>query len=213
MKLLLSTACFPPVEYFVFLMRHKMAWIDCYETYPKQTWRNRYLIIGGNGPCSLSVPVEKPFGNTTKTIDIVISKHAPWQQNHWKTIYSAYRNAPFFIYYCDLVEDLILKTHEEKLVNLNKKVIDALITELEIPVTIAYTEHFVAEAHDYLDMRFCISPKSRDQKNCPPVEYKPYYQVFEDRHGFVPNPGILDLIFNLGPDAVTYLEEAAEGLE
>jgi hypothetical protein len=207
--LLLATACFPPVEYFVLLVRHRKATIDLHETYPKQTWRNRYLIVSGNGPVNLSVPVEKIHGNHTKTKDILISSHSNWHQNHWKTIYSSYRNAPFFVYYCDLVEQLILHNLEGSLSSFNRKVLDSLVSELGLSVEIDYTEEFVKDSTAWLDMRFGISPKNKVDNRNPSITLASYYQVFQDRHGFIPNASILDLIFNLGPDTGEYLEKVA----
>jgi hypothetical protein len=205
--LLLATACFPPVEYFVLLARHRKATIDLHETYPKQTWRNRYLIVSGNGPVNLSVPIEKKYGNHSKTKDILISSHSNWHQNHWKTIYSSYRNAPFFVYYCDLVEQLILDNHEESLCRFNSRVLDSLISEFKLPIEIDYTKEFVKDSTGWLDMRFVLSPKNKVDNHNPPITLSPYYQVFQDRHGFIPNASILDLIFNLGPDTREYLEK------
>jgi hypothetical protein len=207
--LLLSTACLPPIEYFILLARHRKATIDLHETYPKQTWRNRYLIVSGNGPVNLSVPVEKIHGNHTKTIDILISNHSNWQQNHWKTIYSSYRNAPFFVYYCDLVEQLILHNHEESLSAFNNLVLNSLVNELGLSVEIDYTKEFVTDSTGWLDMRFVLSPKNKVENTGTSIKLDPYYQVFQDRHGFIPNASILDLIFNLGPDTGEYLEKMA----
>jgi len=203
--LLLSTAYFPPVEYFVYLMHHQKVTVDLHETYPKQTWRNRCLITGGNGSVVLSVPVHKPNGNNTRTRDVTISDHYPWRQNHWKTIHSAYRNAPYFIYYADLAEKLILQDKSELLADLNRNILDTMVEEFGLTAAIGYSDSFIRETSGCLDLRFSISPKARDRQSIPELIFEPYYQVFEGRWGFVPNTSILDLIFNLGPDATDYL--------
>jgi hypothetical protein len=203
---LLSTAYFPPVEYFVLLKNASSVQIDLHETYPKQTWRNRCRILTGNGPADLSVPVERPDGNHTSTSKVVISNHCQWAKNHWKSIESAYRNAPFFMFYSDMVEELICGHKEETLAELNVVILKHLCDEIEIQTQVIYTAEFVKDVKENVDARFCISPKAKDQKNIFAYRWKPYYQVFDDRFGFIPNASILDLLFNLGPDAPQYLQ-------
>jgi hypothetical protein len=209
--LLLSTACFPPVEYFAYLVQYGGAIIDLHETYPKQTWRNRYMITGGNGPIDLTVPVEKPLGNQTPTNSIIISNHCQWRQNHWKTICSAYRNAPYFLYYAHLIEDLLLNEKTEKLFELNHKIMHALIEEMHLQVSLEYAVDFIAIDANKNDFRFSLHPKTKNKTSAS--LFPPYYQVFEDRHGFIPNASIIDLLFNLGPDTPQYLAQLGKNLE
>ena len=179
--------------------------MDIHETYPKQTWRNRFTILSGNGPVSLTAPVEKPHGNQTQTHQVVISDHAPWQKGHWASIYSAYRNAPFFLYYSDMVHELIVNDTPKLLWKFNDRILQALFMEWGRAYPIEYTSSFVSVDNQYLDLRFSISPKPRERKGLEVPLFTPYYQVFSDRSGFYPNASILDLLFNLGPDAVDYL--------
>ncbi|TVQ14153.1 MAG: hypothetical protein EA361_08120 [Bacteroidetes bacterium] len=206
-NLILSTAYFPPLEYFVELINAREVVTDIHETYPKQTWRNRCAIVSGNGPVNLSIPVEKPHGNATKTCDIVISKHYPWRINHWRTIHSAYRNAPFFIYYADLIEQLIMDSGPNMLYELNDTILRALLAELQLEASITFSREFVREPEGMKDRRFCISPKQKDRHGYEAPVFQPYYQVFGDRFGFIPNLSIVDLIFNFGPDTALYLKQ------
>ncbi len=208
--ILLSTAYFPPVEYFAYLLSHEKAVIDLHETYPRQTWRNRCRVITGNGEADITVPVEKPLGNHTPTNKVLISDHIQWKKNHWRTLHSAYRNAPYFIYYADLVEDLIYQTETELLLDLNKAILDIFLKELKIPTHIEYSSAFIADTGNNTDLRFAISPKNRDRKLLHPLTYPKYYQIFKDRFGFLANTSILDVLFNLGPDTRDYLENVVE---
>lgn len=210
--LLLSTAYFPPVEYFAYLLAHGKATIDLYETYPRQTWRNRCKLITGNGVADITVPVVKPLGNHTPSNQVLISDHSQWKKNHWRTIHSAYRNAPYFIYYSDLVEDLIYHTQTELLSELNKAILDVFLEELKISTPVEYTSAFISDSSEHIDLRFAISPKDRDRKSLSPLSYPVYYQLFEDRFGFVPNTSILDVLFNLGPDTKSYLESVVDSM-
>ena len=203
--LLLSTAYFPALEYFVRFFKHKKVLIDIHETYPKQTWRNRCRIFTTNGPMDLSIPVERPNGNNSKTAEIIISSHNAWQKIHWRGIESAYRNAPFFIYYRDLVENLIMDVKTTLLLELNKQILGQILKELGIHKSVEYTNSFVINSAGSADYRFSISPKAKDRSNINEMIFEPYYQVFANKFGFQPNLSILDLLFNNGPDTLEYL--------
>jgi hypothetical protein len=208
--LLLSTAYFPPVEYFAYLVAYDKVAVDLHETYTRQTWRNRCRLVTGNGVADITVPVEKPMGNHTPTNRVLISNHIQWKKSHWRTIHSAYRNAPYFIYYSDRIEDLIYHSETEFLSELNKAILDVLMEELAIQKSIKYTEAFITDNKGLTDLRFAISPKARERKSLVSLDYPAYYQVFKDRFGFMPNTSIIDVLFNLGPDTKSYLEKIAE---
>ena len=53
------------------------------------------------------------------------------------------------------------------------------------------------------DFREAIRPKHPLPD--PDFEPKPYYQVYQQKHGFLPNLSILDLLFNMGPEGIFYL--------
>ena len=203
--LLLSTAYFPTLEYFVLFFKYEKVLIDIHETYRKQTWRNRCRILSANGPMDLSIPVERPYGNHTKTADIVISTHNSWQKIHWRSIESAYRNAPFFIYYRDMVENLIMDLETTLLHELNKQILVNILEELGIHKSAESANSFIQDSKGFADFRFSISPKAKDRSTKKDMIFEPYYQVFADKFRFQPNLSILDLLFNIGPDTSEYL--------
>jgi hypothetical protein len=202
---LLSTSYFPSLEYFVNILKYERVFIDIHETYPKQTWRNRCRILSANGPLDLTIPVEKPNGNHTKTAEIIISSHNSWQKNHLRSIESAYRNAPFYMYYKDLVEDLITDNKTSMLFEYNQKVLFDILYEFGIEKYIEFTDSFICDSSGFNDLRFSISPKTKDRRNKKEIIFEPYYQVFAEKYGFQPNLSILDLLFNIGPDTLQYL--------
>lgn len=179
--------------------------IEIFETYPKQTFRNRCNIASSTGNLSLSVPVKRINGNHTITADILIDNSKPWQQIHWRSIVSAYNKSPYFLFYRDLFEP-VYKTKQERLIDLNQSLLDIVLKLLKVNnLKINFNDNYVV-ATECLDFRNAISPKLKQiQKN---QNYFPrYMQVFEDIHGFIPELSIIDLLFNLGPEALPYLTD------
>ncbi len=206
-RLLLATAYLPPLEYFVHMCFYESAVIEVQETWPKQTWRNRCRIMTANGPLDLTIPVSKPYGNQTKTKDILISNHTDWQKNHWKAIISAYQKAPYFVFYQDMLEPYYMNSFPERITTLNYRLLNEFLRELDIKICLIKSRRFDKRPEYDFDLRHSISPKPRHRKNIPDFSFPPYYQVFSEKTGFVPNLSIIDLIFNLGPEAGDYLRK------
>jgi len=199
-SVLLPAAYIGPIHYFALVRQARTVFIESGEHYIKQTWRNRCLILTANGVYPLTIPVIKIHGNHTKIKDILISYREKWQQIHWRAISSAYRNSPFFLFYADELEK-ILFSKEEKLLDLNLRLTDALLKMMKISVALSVTEQYeTCLADDVLDLRNQFT--SGKQLTYP---FPPYMQVFDERFGFVPGLSIIDLLFNIGPDAADYL--------
>lgn len=208
---LLSTAYFPCIEYMAFLTAHSGICIEIHETWSRQTYRNRCSIMTANGILDLSVPVTKPFGNHTLTSQVVISNSLPWQKQHLRSIESAYQNAPFFIYYFPEFEFVFNQKHDN-LLQLNQTILNQLLRILKLQTQISFSETFEKSFDSQMDFRQLLSPKNKTQWKPENFTHIPYYQTFADRHGFVENLSILDLIFNEGPQAREYLINTAARL-
>lgn len=208
-SILLATAYLPPIEYVWLLTKTAKAVIEVHETYPKQTWRNRCRIMTSNGAHNLVIPVIKPFGNHTKTRDVEVSGHLPWQKTHWQTIATAYAKAPYFIYYRDLLEPFYARPFSGKLVEWNLNLLYQLVSVLKIPAGIALSKQFARPSGEGGDFRNNISPKVSKATASGDILWPAYRQVFAEKECFIPNLSVIDLLFCMGPDATDYLRRCS----
>ncbi len=200
MPLLLSTAYLPSISYISGCLYSQQVIIERFETYQKQTSRNRCRIYGPNGLQNLSIPVIRINGSHTIIKDIRISKSIPWQRLHWRSIETAYNNSPFFLYY----KDDFIKVFERPfdfLIDLNTHLFSIVLGILRINPDIGYTDQYQKTPKDLEDHR----ESTKKQKMPPDDTFPSYTQVFSEKHGFIADLSIIDLIFNLGPDSLAYL--------
>lgn len=205
MTILFSTAYFAPVNYYTSYLQSSVRFLDIHENFIKQTYRNRCVILGGNGPVPLVVPVVKGRGKKIMIRDLEISYDMDWQRNHWRTIFSAYNSSPYFEFYKD---DLlpVFQKRTKYLVDLNLMAHSIICDLLELEGNFQTTEEFEEVPRSTLNMRESFSPKNKSENNSffHPVKYT---QVFSDRYQFISNLSILDLLFNEGPNSSSLLEQ------
>lgn len=207
MQILLSSAYLPPVQYFAHVQSAEQVWIEQYDHYQKQTYRNRCVIAAPDGPLSLTVPIEKP--NTQKAFmrDIRISDHGNWRHLHWNAIESAYNHTPFFEYYKDDFRPFYEKKFDF-LVDYNEQLCQLVCQLIDIDTSFQRTESYIAEpSNTIIDLRDAIHPKKEVMDDAS-FSAVPYYQVFQERLGFLPNLSIIDLLFNMGPEAILVLQKS-----
>lgn len=198
-KILVSTAYLAPVEYFSIILHADEIFIEKEENYLKQTYRNRCYILSAHGRQLLSVPVYLGSIHKTPIKDIRIDYSKRWQQVHLRAMIASYSASPYFEFYSEIFERIILKNHDF-LLDLNMELTESVLGILKIKKPISYTTDFEAARNNEYDFRYNIKPK--EQSLFP---RKKYFQVFNNSEGFVPGLSIIDLIFNMGPDAVSYL--------
>lgn len=199
----LSTAYLGPVQHYCKLYQSPEVYIETAENYLKQTYRNRCIIAAANGPLSLSIPIVKPDTLKCLTRDIRISDHGNWRHLHWNALISAYNMSPFFEYY----EEDFAPFYEKKfefLFDFNEELRQTLCRLLDLQPLIRYTEQYETDLPN--DYRESIRPKH--EGNDPDFRPVPYYQVFHDKHGFLPNLSIADLLFNMGPESILILRDS-----
>ena len=204
-SLLLATSYLPPIEYFALILHNGGAMIEVQETYPKQTYRNRCHIATSEGLLALTIPVVKTNGNHTCTGEAAVSYHIPWNRTHWRSLEAAYNSSPYFLYYRDALEPLYY-LHYERLIDLNTRFLITMLDILKIRVPITFSTTYTAHESGETDFRFDMHPK-KPPCLCPPSEFPRYTQVFDEQWGFLPNLSIIDLLFNMGPDANAYLKQ------
>ena len=197
----------PPVQYIAKLLTHSLGKIEIHENYQKQSYRNRCIIYGANGPLPLVIPVKKTHGTKTRTKDIQLDYDTSWQKNHWRSITSAYNSSPFFEFYMDEFVPFYEKK-EKFLIDFNTKLLHVILQNLEINTELSFTSSFNKTINEELDFRDKISPKPG--KNIQDSHFIPrkYNQVFIGRRGFQENLSSIDLLFNEGPNSLQILKNS-----
>ena len=184
-----------------------VVYIEAWEHYQKQSYRNRCRIYAADGVQDLNFPIVhdgNPFALPIR--EIRVDYTTPWLIRTQRAIESAYKSAPFFDHYRDSLFAL-MDTCPERLLDWNLSLTRWCLERLHLPVEIRLTEAFVKPGDDRFgqDLREVIHPKRSNPILQDLGLDRPYYQVFAPKSGFIPNLSILDLLFNEGPDAVSWL--------
>ena len=198
----ISTAYLGPVQQYCKMIQYPEIFLETQENFLIQTYRNRCIIATANGPLALSIPVVKP--DTLKCIikDMKISDHGNWRKLHWNALVSAYRMSPFFEYYEDDFAPFYEKKYEY-LLDFNENLRELICNLIDINPRVILTEEYIPNTEN--DFREVIRPKHEEED--PSFMPVPYYQVFREKFGFIPNLSIVDLLFNMGPESVIVLNK------
>ena len=190
----------PPISYFSILQKHNNhVEIERFENFPKQTFRNRASIYSPNGKLNLIVPVVKGSGTHTQVKDVRISYDFRWQRVHWMSLQTSYRSSAYFEFY----EHEFVRFYEKKwdfLFDYNLEILQVLLKLLKFDIHYTFTDGYNDSQDGMTDYRSAINAKG--ESGYTP---KPYFQLFQDRGGFIPNLSITDLLFNQGPQGLFYI--------
>ena len=189
---------FGPISCWKQIINSTILW-DVHQNYIKQTYRNRTFIHSANGLQKLTVPVKHSkikFSMLEAKIDNTIA----WQKNHWRSIQSAYSSSPFFEFYKDSLEKIYLKKYTD-LTKFNFDIINLIFEWIEIEIKSELSKGYNIRYENSLDLR-----KNIKNKRYTSSENIRYRQVFSNKNGFLNDLSIMDLIFNEGPNSISYLK-------
>jgi len=194
----LTIAFFPPIEYFALLARYSSVYVEACENYQKQSYRNRCRILAADGPQDLHFPVRHRDGTFSLPIrEIEVDYSTPWVTKMERCIDTAYRSSAYFDYYREGLFS-ILDGQPRTLWELDMRILTWLLEKYGLRTGIVPTERYAPEHVD-------IHPKRPNSLLKELGVERPYYQVFADRHGFIPGLSSLDLLFNEGPAAQDFI--------
>jgi len=199
MNILIHPTYFPSISHYIAMIKADMVTLEMEDNFQKQTNRNRMYIYSPNGVQLLNIPVKHSVDRHQKYRDVRIENDFGWQKNHFKSLEAAYRTSPFFEYFEDDFRPLFEKKHEF-LMDLNLATFDLVNDALGVQFSIEKTTEYFHEITHLKDFRSLANGK----KDTTQIEE--YTQVFNEKHGFLNNLSILDLLFNEGRYAVDYLK-------
>lgn len=200
MRILLHPTYFPSISHFVAMAHADVVIFETEDNFQKQTNRNRMYIYSPNGKQLLNIPVKHSNNSDhQKFKDTRLETAFDWQKQHFKSLEAAYRTSPFFEYFEDDIRPLFEKKHTFML-DLNFEAMEIVTTCLGMPFTYTKTEEYLKEIVGINDYRHLVNGKKDT------AVFEPYTQVFEEKHGFLNNLSILDLLFNEGRYAMEYLK-------
>lgn len=200
-EVLVSLPYFGPITQFKELVDSAKIWIEKEDNFQKQTYRNRMYIYGANGKLSLNIPIKHLPKTKVKVHqkykEVKIDNEAKWQSVHWKSLKTAYQTSPFFEFYEDELAPLFQREYE-KLYEFNYDCLETVLGCLQLDLDIENTSVYEKSPTNKIDLRNLSNAKNS-------VAIPEYMQVFQEKHGFISNLCILDLLFNEGPNSVEYL--------
>jgi hypothetical protein len=192
---------FAPISQYAAIYKSDSVVFELEDNYQKQTYRNRCYIYGANGKLTLNVPVKHLLKEgRKKTKDTLVENDIQWQQQHFKSLQSAYKSSPFFEFFEDDISNLFNKNYKY-LQDINIDTHLFITDALQLSSSFSKTESYEVTPNitDYRDLT--IAKKGVE------IKLDTYIQMFDDKHGFIPNLSILDLLFMEGPNTISFLEK------
>ena len=201
MNILIHPSYFPSISHFVAMAQSDSITFEIEDNFQKQTSRNRTYIYSPNGIQLLNIPIKHSNLTHQKTKDIKIEQEFDWQKQHFKSLEAAYRSSPFFEYFEDDLLPIFQKKHTF-LMDLNFEALEITAKCLRMKFEFGTTTEYFHEVDNsqITDFRYLVNGKKDNSV------FENYTQVFDDKHGFLNNLSVLDLLFNEGRYAMDYLK-------
>ncbi|MFN3968707.1 WbqC family protein [Flavobacterium sp.] len=199
-NILIHPSYFPSISHFVAMAQCDLVTFEMDDNFQKQTNRNRMYIYSPNGIQLLNIPIKHSKEAHQKTKDVKLETAFDWQKQHFKSLDAAYRSSPFFEYFEDDIRPIFEKKHEF-LMDLNLETMSIVSKCLGLEFDYNETTEYFHEVTDKVDLRYLINGK-KDHS-----QFDPFTQVFGEKHGYLNNLSILDLLFNEGRYALDYLKK------
>ena len=200
MKTLLHPTYFPSVSHYIAMIQADKLVFEVDDNFQKQTNRNRMYIYSANGIQLLNISVKHSTEKKQKYKHVLLDETADWQKNHLKSLEAAYKNSPFFEYFIDDILPIYQKKYKF-LMDLNFETFEIVNSCLGIDLSFSKTTEYFHTIKNENDLRYLVDGKKDT------TQLESYTQVFDDKHGFINNLSILDLLFNEGRYAVDYLKK------
>jgi hypothetical protein len=193
--ILLSSAYLPDLTYLSEVLNADTIYIEQQEHFVKQTHRNRCEILTSNGKLTLSIPLLKS-GEKELISNKRISYAENWQQQHWRSITSAYKSSPYFEFFEDEFKPFY-NTKFDLLIDFNTQLLQTVLHILRIKKEILFTREFILNPINCKDLREHPHSSLHEKLN-----QTPYYQIFADKLGFIPQVSCMDALFNVGLETI-----------
>jgi hypothetical protein len=189
---------FSPISQYSEIVNSKEVIFEMEDNFQKQSYRNRCYIYNSNGKQLLNIPLKHlEKVQRKKTKDALVENDFPWQSQHLKSLQVAYRSSPFYEFYEDDLLPILTKKYKY-LQDVNIDTFLFVTSALQIASDYTKTNAYTEESEkDYRGIAAV--------KHVPKNPEKKYIQMFDEKHGFIPNLSILDLLFMEGPNAISYL--------
>ncbi|MEZ5008970.1 MAG: WbqC family protein [Chitinophagales bacterium] len=206
MKLVLDCHYAPSIAWWSLAAKADEVSIEQHSYFRKGSYRNRCHVYGANGLLRLSIPLKKGKGQRSTMKDVQISYDHDWRKLHWESLCSAYRSSPFFEFY-EMEFQALYELELSSLMDYNLHFINQVKALLglkaEWPLTTKYEMNL---EQGIIDAREIIHPNEAKNILSDRIDMPEYLQVFAEKHGFIGNLSIMDLLFNLGPESLDYLQ-------
>ena len=191
---------FPSIAQYVAMVGDEALIFERFDHYQKQTYRNRCHIVGPNGLQKLHVPIKHTKTDGRQAYkDVRIEQAFAWKKNFRKSLEAAYRSSPFFEYFEEEINAVFEKDHTF-LLDLNLHSMEVVADCLQWSMSYVWTETYEMQS-SHEDHRWLVNAKEKTD-----LSFENYPQVFSEKIGFVENLSVLDLLFNEGTNAMTYLK-------